>query len=159
VTSSTASAAAVPINLCASAGTITMPDSVAVPVWAFVQTASCGPGLVNNGNFPGPPLVVNEGDVVTVNVTNALPPFPTLPTDPSVHVVRFEIPGITFNPGSTDVAVGSTVTRTFTASDPGTYQYQSAGNAGRQEAMGLYGAPDCAADGREPGLQRSQHSF
>jgi FtsP/CotA-like multicopper oxidase with cupredoxin domain len=140
VTSSTASAAPVAINLCASTGTITMPDSVVVPVWAFVQTASCGAGLVNNGNFPGPPLLVNEGDVVTINITNALPPYPAAPADPSVHVVRFEIPGIAFNPGGTDVAVGSTVTRTFTAGAPGTYQYQSAGNAGRQEAMGLYGA-------------------
>jgi FtsP/CotA-like multicopper oxidase with cupredoxin domain len=131
VTGSTASAAPVAIDLCASNGQITMPDSTVVPVWGFVQTAACGPGLVNGGNFGGPPLSVNEGDVVTINVTNALPPG---------HTVRFEIPGIAFAPGATDAAVGATVSRSFTAVAPGTYQFQSAGDAGRQEGMGLYGA-------------------
>src|SRR5262249_47165584 len=48
--------------------------------------------------------------------------------------------GVDFTPGSTDAAVGATVTRSFTASRPGTYLYQSSGDAGRQAAMGLYGA-------------------
>jgi FtsP/CotA-like multicopper oxidase with cupredoxin domain len=51
-----------------------------------------------------------------------------------------EIPGVTFTPGPTDAAVGDTVSVSFTASAPGTYVYQSGGDAGRQEAMGLYGA-------------------
>jgi len=140
VTSSTASAAPVAIDLCASNGQITMPDSTVVNVWGFVQTASCGSDLVNDANFPGPPLSVNAGDEVTITVTNALPPDPAPASDPPDHTVRFEIPGITFDPGGTDAAVGAAVSRTFTASAPGTYQYQSAGDAGRQEAMGLYGA-------------------
>ncbi|MCU1657511.1 MAG: Multicopper oxidase [Pseudonocardiales bacterium] len=74
---------------------------------------------------------MNEGDVVTLNVTNALP---------AGHTISFEIPGVTFTAGATDAGPGSTVTRTFTASAPGTYLYQSAGDAGRQEAMGLAGA-------------------
>jgi FtsP/CotA-like multicopper oxidase with cupredoxin domain len=36
--------------------------------------------------------------------------------------------------------VGGSVSVQFTASAPGTYQYQSGGDAGRQAAMGLYGA-------------------
>ena len=35
---------------------------------------------------------------------------------------------------------GDTVSRTFTASAPGTYLYQSSGDGERQTAMGLYGA-------------------
>jgi len=35
--------------------------------------------------------------------------------------------------------VGATVSRTFTAGAPGTYQYQSSGDGGRDEAMGLSG--------------------
>ena len=128
---STASAAPIAIDLCASNGTITMPDGVVVPVWGFVQTASCGANLVTGGNFPGAPLSVDQGDMVTINVTNALP---------AGHTVRFEIPGIDFDPGGTDAAVGATVSRTFTANAPGTYQLQSGGNEGRQAAMGLYGA-------------------
>jgi FtsP/CotA-like multicopper oxidase with cupredoxin domain len=137
---SMASAAPVAIDLCASNGQVTMPDSTVVDVWGFVQTASCGPNLVNDTNFPGAPLAVNEGDVVTINITNALPPDPAPVADPPDHKVRFEIPGITFNPGATEAAVGDSVTVAFTASAPGTYQYQSGGDAGRQEAMGLYGA-------------------
>jgi FtsP/CotA-like multicopper oxidase with cupredoxin domain len=128
ISRSSASAASVGFNLCASDGTITMPDSTVVDVWGFVETASsCAPGLVNDTNFPGPVLDVNEGDVVTINLSNALP---------AGHTLEFEIPGITFNPSLTD----GSAPITFTASAPGTYLYQSGGDAGRQEAMGLYGA-------------------
>ena len=68
---------------------------------------------------------------MTLNVTNALP---------AGHTLSFEIPGIDFAPGPTDADVGATVTRSFTASAPGTYLYASTGSAGRQQAMGLYGA-------------------
>jgi FtsP/CotA-like multicopper oxidase with cupredoxin domain len=133
LTSSTASAATVSINLCAVDGTATMPGAVSVPVWSFVDGGTGATPVCTAGTatLPAPVLSVNESDVVTVNVTNALP---------AGHTVRFEIPGITFNAGPTDAAVGATVTRTFTASAPGTYLYQSAGDAGRQTAMGLYGA-------------------
>ena len=50
----TASAAPVAINLCASTGSITMPDSVVVPVWGFVQTASCCLGPRQQRELPGP---------------------------------------------------------------------------------------------------------
>src|SRR5207249_2662859 len=67
---------------------------------------------------------------------NALPAG----TGDVTHALRFEVPGVTFDPGATDVAVGAWVSITFTASAPGTYQYQSSGDGNRQEAMGLYGA-------------------
>jgi FtsP/CotA-like multicopper oxidase with cupredoxin domain len=127
-----ASAAPVAINLCASDGQITMPGGVTVPVWGFVQTDDpCQAGLVDDTNFPGPVLSVDEADVVTIEVENGLPPG---------HTISFEIPGVAFDPGPTDAVVGATVSRTFTANAPGTYLYQSGGDAGRQEAMGLYGA-------------------
>jgi FtsP/CotA-like multicopper oxidase with cupredoxin domain len=72
---------------------------------------------------------------VTINITNELPAA-TAP----LHTLAFEIPGVTFDPGPNTADVGSTVTRTFTASAPGTYLYQSGGDFGRQEAMGLAGA-------------------
>jgi FtsP/CotA-like multicopper oxidase with cupredoxin domain len=127
---STASAAPVAINLCAVAGTATLTGAVTVPIWGFGIPGTPGDCSTATAGLPGPVLSVNEGDTVTVNVTDALP---------AGHGVRFEIPGITFDPGPTDAAVGGTVTRTFTASAPGTYLYQSAGDSGRQEAMGLYG--------------------
>ena len=63
-------------------------------------------------------------------MTNALPGTRTL---------RVEIPGVSFDPGPVEAESGQTVTVSFAASAPGTYVYQSSGDAGRQTAMGLYG--------------------
>jgi len=137
LTGSMAIAAPVTINLCAVTGTATLTGSVTVPVWGFVPKgtqADCS-DVQNTATLPGPVLSVNELDTVTVNVTNALPAA-TAP----VHSIVFEIPGVSFNPGPVDAAVGATLSVTFTANAPGTYLYQSAGDSGRQEAMGLTGA-------------------
>src|SRR5262245_24039455 len=128
---SEAVAAPVSIDLCAVEGTHTLPGGVTVPTWGFGVPATVGDCTTATAGLPGPILAVTEGDTVTINVTNALPADPTL---------SFEVPGITFDPGPSDAAVGATVTRTFTAGAAGTYLYQSAGDAGRQAAMGLYGA-------------------
>jgi FtsP/CotA-like multicopper oxidase with cupredoxin domain len=149
---SAASAASVTINLCAVPGTVTLPGELApVPVWRFGETATPGDCTGVTGSLPGPTKSVNQGDLVTVNVTNALPAG----TGNVTHTVRFEIPGIGFNTGPTDAAAGATVTRTFTASAPGAYLYQGGGDAGRQAAMGLYGAlivrPTSAPDTPIPG--------
>jgi FtsP/CotA-like multicopper oxidase with cupredoxin domain len=126
-----ASAAPVTINLCAKDGTATVPGPVSVPVWGFGVPAVPGDCATATAGVPGPVLTVNEGDTITISVTNALP---------AGHTLSFEIPGVDFAAGPTDASVGATVTRSFTASRPGTYLYLSGGSAGRQEAMGLYGA-------------------
>ncbi|WP_456826539.1 multicopper oxidase domain-containing protein [Cellulomonas sp. P5_E12] len=132
-----ASAASVALNLCATAGTTTVPGELApVPIWGFGVPLIPGDCATATPSLPGPTLSVSEGDTVTIAVTNALPAG----TTDVPHALRFEVPGITFAAGPTDAAVGTTVTRTFTAGAPGTYLYQSGGDAGRQEAMGLYGA-------------------
>jgi FtsP/CotA-like multicopper oxidase with cupredoxin domain len=131
VTGSVASAAPVTINLCAKAGTATMADGVVVPIWGFGLTDTAGDCAAVTPSLPGPALSVDAGDTVTISVTNALP---------AGHVLPFEVPGVAFDPGPVDAAAGATVTRTFTAAAPGTYGYQSGGSAGRQAAMGLYGA-------------------
>jgi FtsP/CotA-like multicopper oxidase with cupredoxin domain len=124
---STASAAAVTINLCAEPGTATLTGAVTVPIWGF-HTGACGSAAAT---LPGPQLVVNEGDTVTVNITNGLP---------AGHTLTFEIPGITFDAGPTDVAAGASGAVSFTASAPGTYLYVAGGGEGRQAAMGLAGS-------------------
>ena len=126
-----ASAAPVAINLCAVAGSVTMAGGETVPVWGFSPAAAPGACAGVAPGLPGPVLSATIGDTVTVTVTNALP---------AGHAVSFEVPGISFGPGPAEAAAGATLTRTFTASAPGTYLYQSAGDAGRQTAMGLYGA-------------------
>ena len=121
VVHSTAShAAAVPISLCAKAGSVTMPDGAVVPTWGFVL-GDCTTGTAGVG---GPVLEVNVGDTVTINLTSSLPVG---------HTASFELSGLPV----TNPASGQYV---FTASRAGTFAYQSPGDAGRQEAMGLYGA-------------------
>ena len=125
-----ASAATVAIELCAVPGTAPLPGGGTVPIWGFGTPTTPGNCATATASLPGPRLEVTQGDLVTITVRNALP---------AGHVVSFEIPGVTFNPGPTDAAPGTAVSRTFTA-QPGTYLYQSGGDAGRQEAMGLSGA-------------------
>jgi FtsP/CotA-like multicopper oxidase with cupredoxin domain len=128
-----ASAAAVSIDLCATTGSTVLPGPpapVAVQLWGFAPGDCFTTG---NATAPGPVLTVDEGDVVTINVKNDL-----------TRTISFEIPGVTFDPGISDAAprgnLGDSVSRTFTASRPGTYLYQSVGDGERQTAMGLYGA-------------------
>ncbi len=134
-TTSSASAALVTINLCAQPGTATLTGATTVPIWGFGIPTTPGDCSTATASLPGPLLEVNqlpnEAVTVTVNITNALP---------AGHTLTFEIPGITFNPGPTDIAAGASGTVSFTASAPGTYQYQSGGGSGRQKAMGLAGA-------------------
>jgi FtsP/CotA-like multicopper oxidase with cupredoxin domain len=128
---STASAAPVTINLCAKPGTATLTGAVTVPIWGFATTETPGDCAAPTAGLPGPQLVVNEGDAITINITNGLA---------AGHTLTFEIPGITFDAGPTDIAPGSSGTVSFTASAPGTYLYQAGGSEGRQVAMGLAGA-------------------
>ena len=113
-------AAAVPVSLCAKTGSVTMPDSTIVDTWGFVL-GDCTTGMAGAG---GPVLEVNVGDVVTINLTSNLP---------AGHTASFELSGLPVK----DLGGGQ---YQFTASRAGTFVYQSPGDAGRQEAMGLYGA-------------------
>ncbi len=120
IATSGASAAAVAVDLCAKSGSVTMPDSTVVDTWGFVS-GDCTTGSAGVG---GPVLEVNVGDVVTINLTSDLP---------SGHTASFELAGLPVK----DLGGGQFE---FTASRPGTFIYQSPGDYGRQEAMGLYGA-------------------
>jgi FtsP/CotA-like multicopper oxidase with cupredoxin domain len=124
-------AAAVDPDLCAVAGTVDLPGAADVPIWGFAIKPPATPCSAVSPQLPGPVLEFATGDSVVLNVTNALP---------AGHTLEITTPGIAFDPGPTDVGPGETVPITFTASSPGTYLYSSVGDAGRQQAMGLYGA-------------------
>jgi FtsP/CotA-like multicopper oxidase with cupredoxin domain len=131
-----AQAANVAIDLCASDGTLALPGGATVAVWGFVDTGggACTTGLANS--LPGPELRVNDGDSVTINLTNAL-----------AENVSILIPGqnLTSTGGVSGEfsaeagASGGTVTYNFTAQE-GSYLYESGSNASIQIPMGLYGA-------------------
>ncbi len=124
-------AAAVTVELCAKAGTATLTGAYTVPIWGFGIPANTNDCSTATASLPGPVITINEGDVVTLTIHNALP---------AGHTVTLEAPGLLFDAGTLNAPSGGTVSRTFTASAPGSYLYESSGDAGRQEAMGLYGA-------------------
>ena len=124
-------------DLVAKQDYISSPDGDSILMW----------GYANGGNpmqYPGPTLIVTQGQTVTVSLTNELPAshgqnvsmvFPG-------HVVTAS--GV----GAVDGALtkeappdGTTVvTYTFTATHPGTYMYKSGTRPDLQIEMGLVGA-------------------
>ncbi len=111
-------------NLWAGAGTLALPGA-SVPVWGYSSTSG-GPVEV-----PGPVLIVNQGDVVTVNLTNNL-----------AVTTALLFQGQDMIPDTSGVAPGASKAYTFTASRPGTYLYEAGliANGQYQVAMGMVGA-------------------
>lgn len=126
-------------NFIADRGRVVTPDGGSVPFWGF--------GLVSAGKpqYPGPTLIVNEGDTVTINLTNRLAEEVSLMI-PGVDMVSATVP--VFPEGDRSrlaslvpaAAAGGTRSYTFTASRPGTFYYQSGSNQKIQLRMGLFGA-------------------
>lgn len=135
-------------NLTAVDAYITQPDGQAIYSWGygcttgFVPTFAPGPingGFCNTMQIPGPTLIVTEGDVVMVTLTNNLPS--------AAGNTSILFPGFNVTPSggvqgllTQEAAPGSTVTYTFTASTPGTRSYYSGTQSDLQVEMGLYGA-------------------
>jgi hypothetical protein len=123
-------------DLVAKPGYIETPDGNTVYMWGFANSAAGGAF-----QMPGPNLCVNAGDTVTVHLRNAL-------TGPSAAPVSIVFPGqsgVSATGGGAglftrEAPVGGDVTYTFTASEPGTYLYESGTDQQKQIEMGLYGA-------------------
>src|SRR5215475_1430130 len=122
-------------NLVANTGYADTPDGNSVFMWCYANHDA-----PDNGHFqtPGPVLCVTEGENVVVNLTNTLP-------EPASIVFPGQT-GVTASGGSAGLltteaaAGGGTVSYAFTASQPGTYLYQSGSDVAKQVEMGLYGA-------------------
>jgi FtsP/CotA-like multicopper oxidase with cupredoxin domain len=127
-------------NFIAAAAHITTPDGGSLLFWGFGDASTGVP------QYPGPTLIVNEGDTVTINLTNYVTE-PVSMTFPGLDVTSPQ--GAVFPMGDrtqlTSVVPeaapnGGTRTYTFTASRPGTFYYQSGSNQPIQLRMGLFGA-------------------
>jgi hypothetical protein len=120
-------AGAASCELWARPGTVVLPGAAApVPIWGFASDATAAATL------PGPVLVVDQGDAVTITVHNGLP-----------DNLSLALPAVTgLAPDRTGAAPGATRSYTFTAHRPGTYLYEAGHTAlgARQVAMGLVGA-------------------
>jgi len=127
----TLAAADVSVDLCAVAGSTTMSDSTLIPIWGFAPMPATNNCDDATPQLPGPEIDAVAGNVVTLNVTN----------DIDGHTISLEAAGIDVDPSAStpDAPTDQTASITFTAGE-GTYLYDSAGDSGRQQAMGLYGA-------------------
>ena len=114
-------ASVVNIDLTAEGTTKTLVDDVAVFVWQFNDAVGSGPGALTSG------LLVQEGDMVNVTVTNQLD-----------RNIRFSITGVSMSTTS-PVDVGNTRTYSFTAPAAGSYMYTDDFNGELGRAMGLAG--------------------
>lgn len=112
-------------SLYIAAGTLTVngKGGANLPAWGYTDVSGGAP------KFPGPVLVANPGDVVTVTVTNN-------------HAIdhNFFIKGLTSD--TTPIAPGKSRTYTFTATDAnaGAHVYYDTLNNSVNREMGLYGA-------------------
>jgi FtsP/CotA-like multicopper oxidase with cupredoxin domain len=124
-------------DLTANAGYIDTPDGNSILMWSY---------SVTDGHFqtPGPVLCANQGETVTVNLTNTLPE-PVSIVFPGQQGVSASGSGLN-GPLTTEAAADTattppgSVSYTFTAGNPGTYLYESGSDPAKQVEMGLYGA-------------------
>lgn len=125
-------------SLTARAGHIVLGDANNLLTWGFGDDNNADPILAGQLQYPGPTLIVNQGDSVQVSLTNTL-------SEP-VSIVFPGQTGVTASGGTpgllaNEVASGDApVVYSFTATEPGTYMYQSGSHPELQIEMGLVGA-------------------
>jgi len=130
-------------SLDAQGGYIQMPDMNTMYMWSFAPAG---------GTFqhPGPVLCVNQGDTVTVTLTNSLPNYPgatltrasiIFPGQENVYADGvLAQPDLANNSLTNSIGPGGSITYSFIASKPGTFIYESGSDPKFQVAMGLFGA-------------------
>ncbi|HHY35103.1 MAG TPA: multicopper oxidase domain-containing protein [Firmicutes bacterium] len=130
------------INLWVKDGYLSTPDGNSIYFWGFAASPDA-PAQV-----PGPHLVVNQGEDVTVNLVNQTGAEPVsiffngqrgVRTEAGPVRPQYDAQGrlVSFvdhaEPG------GGTISYSFRAERPGTYLYESGTNPHKQILMGLYG--------------------
>jgi hypothetical protein len=114
-------------DLTASSGYIETPDGNSILMWSYGASAF---------QSPGPVLCVDQGDTVTVRLHNALPDPVSIVFPGQQAVTGTGAAGLL----APEAPPGGDATYTFTASEPGTYLYESGSDPAKQVEMGLYGA-------------------
>jgi FtsP/CotA-like multicopper oxidase with cupredoxin domain len=135
----TAQAQAIPgldgsvFDLIADDGYISTPDGGSVYTWGYGPD----PGVMQ---YPGPTLIVTEGDSVEIDLTNNLN-VPVSMVFPG-HVASAVEQTAPTAPGllTLEALPGGTVRYTFAAGNPGTFMYHSGTEQDLQIEMGLAGA-------------------
>ncbi|MEN6587578.1 MAG: multicopper oxidase family protein [Sulfuricella sp.] len=136
-------------DLTAAPGYISQPDGSSIYSWGYgcntapsgfapatITNASCPAGVMQ---LPGPTLIVNQGQTVTVTLHNNLP---VAAGKTSILFPGFNVTASGGTAGllAQEAANLGTVTYTFVADTPGTHTYYSGTQGDLQVEMGLYGA-------------------
>ena len=132
-------------NFTAGEAWSSQPDGAQIYSWGYGCAAGSTPAYAPfPGNcpavqIPGPTLIVTEGQVVSVTLTNNLPPGAG---NTSIVFAGFQVTTTGGTPGllAGEALPLGKVTYTFTATAPGTHAYYSGTQADLQIEMGLYGA-------------------
>lgn len=118
-------------QLTAGAGYVSTPDGASIYSWGY--------GVGGAMQHPGPTLIVDQGSLVTVTLTNQLPPAAgnvSIVFQGQDAAAAGGVAGVL----TSEAPPGGTVSYTFTASRPGTYLYSSGTRPDLQVEMGLAGA-------------------
>jgi hypothetical protein len=118
-------------TLVAGAGYVSTPDGASIYSWGY--------GTGGSMQFPGPTLIVREGDHVKVTLTNQLPPAAG---NVSIVFQGFDAAATGGVAGliTREATPGGSVTYEFDATRPGTFVYSSGTRPDLQVEMGLAGA-------------------
>ena len=123
-------------NLATKTGHINTPDGGSWFMWGYCVDSADPNAVVMQ--YPGPTMIVNEGDTITVNLRNTLSVPVSIIFPGQIGVVASGgAAGLLTNEAP---ANGGTVSYTFVAAEPGTYQYFSGTQSDLQIEMGLVGA-------------------
>ena len=148
-------------DLTTTTGYISLPDGNTTYMWGYSEVGKAF-------QHPGPVLCVNEGDTVTVHLTNAHATInaPTSIMFPGQENVlangapvqpAFDVNGAMTSMVDTAADSGS-VTYTFTAAKAGTYLYESGTNPETQVRMGLFGALIVYPPRADPAIPQAYNS-
>ena len=125
--------------LSAKEGYVATPDGASIYSWGYAVDLVDGVTKAGVMQFPGPTLIVTEGDNITVTLTNVLP---AAAGNVSIVFPGHEVSTAGGAAGllTAEATPGGTVTYSFTASRPGTFLYHSGTRSDLQVEMGLVGA-------------------
>jgi plastocyanin len=131
-------------DLYAYPANIPLPEGTSLPMWLFGDMTGGATATDPEGagyylpQYPGPTLVVDQGDTVTIKLTNYGIPQPV-----SIVVTGHQVTASGGSEGLVTQAasLGETASYSFTADKPGTYIYHSLDgpNPGLHVEMGLLG--------------------
>ncbi|MDH3813928.1 MAG: multicopper oxidase domain-containing protein [Acidobacteriota bacterium] len=127
----------------AKEGYITTPDGGSIYCWGYSAQGTHSAHNDGRMQYPGPTLILNEGQTYTITLSNELPvPVSLIFPGLTVTAASGDVDGdITWEANAYDAGteIAGTASYTFTADAPGTYLYHSGTNPKVQVEMGLLG--------------------